>query len=313
MARFILTLIILAVIGGAVSYLGNQLGRYIGRKKMSIFNLRPRHTSILITTVTGSLIAVMTLVFSYITSWEVRTLFEGLKTFQEKISIMTAKAIEQEQTGGVLYRPGEPLLTAVVDGTQSREDIRAQLETIMSYVNEAAIQKNKDVAETMKTTFVIPQDGKIAGYHKSEFTALIEAIEKIKGKVIVKPVTNSYAFLGERFSVNFNVSEYISKVFDQDSVVTTGIIDGSKSNEDIATNVSKLMVQAKITALRKGMLENPITYKLIEIDRNDLINAMNTISSAKRPCTAIVKAKKATDNRGPLEVYLQIEPSALVP
>ncbi len=307
MTRLILTFISLAIIGGAVSYLGNQLGRYIGRKKMSILNLRPRHTSILITTLTGSFIAVMTLAFAYASSWEVRTLFTGLQKFQQEISSLTAKAIEQEQTGGVLYRPGEPLLTAVVDGSKTPEEIKSQLEAVLAYANSEAMLKSKNVAETMKTTFNEPPNGKIVGYHKDELATLIEAIHKIKGRVIVKPAAESYAFLGEKFSVRLTIQSYIPKVFDENEIVISGMIDGSKRKEDVVTQISKLLVEAKITALRKGMIENPITYKLLEIDRNKLTETIDEIYNSKKICEVSVIAQNATDNRGPLDVYLTVK------
>lgn len=308
MTRFIITIIILGFIGGAVSYLGNQLGRFIGRKKMSILNLRPRHTSILITTLTGSLIAIMTLTFTYCTSWEVRTLFNGLQNFQQNVSFMTAKAIEQEQTGGVIYRPGEPLLTAVIDGSKSEENIKEQMETVLVYVNDEAIKKNKSVSEIMKTTFEVPADGKLAGYKMDELHKLIKTIHAIRGKVILKPITESYAFLGEKFLVTFMIYPYISKVYDTDETITTGLINGTRPKEEIATSISKLMIQAKITAIRKGMMENPITFKLLEIDQVDLVSTIDKIAKYNDDMKIKVKVKAPTDNRGPLEVYLDAEP-----
>jgi len=307
MARLLITFVALAIIGGAVSYLGNQLGRYIGRRKMSVFNLRPRHTSILITTITGSFIAVMTLLFAYTSSWEVRTLFMGLEKFQELVSMKIVKAIEQQQTGGVLYRPEEPFFTAVVDGTRTPEEIEAQLMDVIFLANEVAIKRSKDVAEIMGASFEVPSDGKILGYHRDEITALIQTINKIKGRVIVEPISDSYAFLGEKFYVRLKIFEYIPKVFAENEIITSGLIDGSKGRIEVTTEVTKLLVQAKITALRKRMLENPITYQLIEIDRRELTEAVDKILASKKLCTVHVRAKKDTDNRGPLDVFLSIE------
>lgn len=119
---------------------------------MSVFNLRPRHTSVLITSLTGSLIATTTLTFALLSSWEIRTFFTtGLTQYGNKVSEITAKTIEQTQMGGVIYRPGEPILTAIIDGTKTPEQIREQIEQTMTYVNREALQKNESVAEIMQT------------------------------------------------------------------------------------------------------------------------------------------------------------------
>ena len=308
MGRLILIYLVLFLLGAGISYLGNMLGRYIGRQKMSIMNLRPRHTSILITCLTGSLIATLTLTFAYFSSWEVKTLFTtGLNEFGNRVSEVTAKAIEQAQTGGVIYKPNEPILTAVIDGTLEKEQIQEQIEELMSYVNREAIQKNKSVAETMKTEFTPPDDGKIAGYYTNEMNALVETLYKLKGKMIVEPISENYVLLGDKFSVRFKIQKYIPSVFHQDDPIIYGYIDGTKANEEVLANLSKLIIRAKIIAINKGMIENPITQTLIEISRSELINTAKEISAKGTTCKVTIKALKETDNRGPLEIYMDID------
>ncbi len=52
---------ILFVMGGVTAYMGDRLGSYIGKKRHSTFGLRPRHTAMLWTVVSGGAIAVGTL------------------------------------------------------------------------------------------------------------------------------------------------------------------------------------------------------------------------------------------------------------
>jgi len=52
---------ILFVMGGVTAYMGDRLGSYIGKKRHSSFGLRPRHTAMLWTVVSGGVIAVGTL------------------------------------------------------------------------------------------------------------------------------------------------------------------------------------------------------------------------------------------------------------
>ena len=52
---------LLAILGGIVAYVGDRIGMKVGRKRLSIFGLRPKHTSIVITVITGILISAVTL------------------------------------------------------------------------------------------------------------------------------------------------------------------------------------------------------------------------------------------------------------
>lgn len=50
-------LVIIAIMGGLIAYMGDKLGTKVGKRRMSLFGLRPKHTSIIVTIVTGLLVA----------------------------------------------------------------------------------------------------------------------------------------------------------------------------------------------------------------------------------------------------------------
>jgi uncharacterized protein (DUF3084 family) len=75
----ILTLI---VTGGLVAWLGDTVGRKVGRKRLTVFGLRPRHSSIIITMITGVLIVASTLFILSIVSEDVRTALFSMKQLQ---------------------------------------------------------------------------------------------------------------------------------------------------------------------------------------------------------------------------------------
>jgi len=54
--------LIFIVVSGFIAYFGDWLGRYLGKRRISVWGLRPRHTAMLITSLTGSLIAFLTIV-----------------------------------------------------------------------------------------------------------------------------------------------------------------------------------------------------------------------------------------------------------
>ncbi len=52
-----LVILLLLTLCGFIAYMGDLLGRRLGKKRLSVFGLRPKHTAILLTVVTGVLIA----------------------------------------------------------------------------------------------------------------------------------------------------------------------------------------------------------------------------------------------------------------
>ena len=78
--RIVSIYLVVGFLAGLIAYLGNDLGRKIGRKKMSVLGMRPRHTSNFMTILTGSVIALSTLTFFAAVSEPVRQLLLGSTT-----------------------------------------------------------------------------------------------------------------------------------------------------------------------------------------------------------------------------------------
>jgi uncharacterized protein (DUF3084 family) len=72
-----LLILALLVLGGVLATLGDRLGSRVGKARLSLFNLRPRRTAVLITVLTGSLISAISLGLMLLVSERLRTgLFE---------------------------------------------------------------------------------------------------------------------------------------------------------------------------------------------------------------------------------------------
>ena len=81
-------IIIMAIVGGFIAYLADKMGSKIGKKKMSIFGLRPKHTSILLTVASGTIIAVLTIGVMAISSQRARTALFGMDKLQRELKLL---------------------------------------------------------------------------------------------------------------------------------------------------------------------------------------------------------------------------------
>lgn len=75
----------LVIVGGVIAYSGDRLGMKVGRKKLTLFGLRPKHTSILVTIVTGTLISAASIGVLSIASSDVRTALFNMKEIQDEL------------------------------------------------------------------------------------------------------------------------------------------------------------------------------------------------------------------------------------
>jgi uncharacterized protein (DUF3084 family) len=80
-----LLILALLVLGGVLSTLGDRLGSMVGKARLSLFNLRPRKTAVVITALTGSLISALSLGLMLLVSERLRVGLFQLDQIQDKV------------------------------------------------------------------------------------------------------------------------------------------------------------------------------------------------------------------------------------
>ena len=120
----VLLIVVLIITGGAIAFIGDRLGSKVGKKKLSIFGLRPRHTSIIVTIFTGVCITTLTFGVMAAASQNVRTALFGMEKLNQKMKTTQASL------------------------NQATEDLQAAQQQ-QQEANDALDQSRKDV-ETLK-------------------------------------------------------------------------------------------------------------------------------------------------------------------
>jgi uncharacterized protein (DUF3084 family) len=91
-----LLILALLVLGGVLSTLGDRLGSKVGKARLSLFNLRPRKTAVVITALTGALISAVSLGLMLLVSERLRVGLFELDQIQERLQ-SSRTALENSQ------------------------------------------------------------------------------------------------------------------------------------------------------------------------------------------------------------------------
>ncbi len=125
-------LAIIAVMGGIIAYVGDKIGTKVGKQRMSLFGLRPKYTSIVVTIITGLMIAAATVGVLSISSRSVRTALFGLDQMyaqmEELNQQIAAKNEELKARQAEIDAQAEQMNTmqeAVQASQQELEEVRA--------------------------------------------------------------------------------------------------------------------------------------------------------------------------------------------
>lgn len=90
----IILIAVMVATGGAIAFIGDKLGTKIGKKRLSIFGLRPRHTSMVITVLTGILITAFSISAMAVVSKDVRTALFGMEELNAQMT-STKRALDE--------------------------------------------------------------------------------------------------------------------------------------------------------------------------------------------------------------------------
>lgn len=131
MAGYVLILAVL-ILGGVIATLGDRIGTRVGKARLSLFNLRPKKTAILVTIITGSIISATTLGILLAASQELRDgIFRlaDIKRQQQQVRAELAQAQQQrDQIQQNLSQTRQALASARNRLSQVRDSLNQAIE-----------------------------------------------------------------------------------------------------------------------------------------------------------------------------------------
>ncbi len=138
--------IFIVALAGAIAYVGDRVGHQVGRKRLTLFNIRPRYTSTIIAVATGMIIALVVTLAAIFAFNEVKTAFFHLNQINAEIAKAQAGATELERkvnNGRLVVGVGTPLGNAAARIPQGasprlrRQLVRQLYDQTVAYVNRA--------------------------------------------------------------------------------------------------------------------------------------------------------------------------------
>ena len=136
-------IVVLVLTGGVIAFIGDRLGSKVGKKKLSLFGLRPRHTSILVTIITGILITTVTFGILAIASKDVRTALFGMNKLKAELN---EKQSMLEEASGALVNVKNDLNTTKEEYAKSKKNLEETQEDLEIAQQAAELLRQEQVA-----------------------------------------------------------------------------------------------------------------------------------------------------------------------
>lgn len=138
-ARGIGNVLLVMLLAGVVAYVGDRVGHQVGRRRLSIFNIRPRYTSTIVAIATGVVIALVVTLVAIFASHEVKTAFFQLSSINAQIDRLQAKErmLEAKVNNGHLVVPVDALMVPYARIISRNSTAASRFATIQDYYANA--------------------------------------------------------------------------------------------------------------------------------------------------------------------------------
>ena len=248
-------IIIMAIVGGFIAYLADKMGSKIGKKRMSIFGLRPKHTSILLTVTSGTIIAVLTIGVMAVSSQSARTALFGMDKLQRELKLLNA-----EKAGAAVA------LDAAKERVEEQNKKISELDAKM----QASMREN-DAMEAK-----LAEVNSMYSKAQEELTTLTESKAQLTSEIQELEKTTDALRKG---IINMREGQVYYRAGE---VVYAGVMRGGLKHDANLAQVNWLLQNANEAALeRLGMRQSEQPLQAIWLSRGAVDNAVRALDKSK--------------------------------
>lgn len=266
-------ILVLALMGGLIAYLGDKLGSKIGKKRLRLFGLRPHDTSVVMTIVSGMLVAALTITVLTIASKEVRTALFGMKQMRAEIASLTATRDKANEELSAQSAKIEELDQKISEATQAAEQARQQKAAAEAQMKDAQAQMQQAQADL----------GQLQARYAEDSTRLQEAQEQVRqaeaARDQLQQDVKSLEDTAKKLREGIVAVREGHVVFRSGEILYSGVLKSGQSEENTQKQLQEFLNQANIqVAGRIGV--DPST-PVIWLSREAVENAASNLEKAK--------------------------------
>lgn len=373
-------IVIMAIVGGLIAYIADNMGSKIGKKRMSVFGLRPKHTSILLTVLSGMMISVLTIGVMAISSESARTALFGMEQIREELkSLNEEKSIAQDalarakqemeeknsiisaldekikestrandameakladvntkydiaqkevadltasrealtsevealeentaqlrqgiismREGQVFYRAGEVVYAGVMRGGLSHEENVAQVNWLLDNANNAVLNR----------LGIEEKDEKLQAIWLSKriVDQAVAVLDRSKGNMFFRVRTIANIIVGEVVVCDIEMTDN-QFIYPDNTLILSEKVDLKKLDGSYETVIMSFLNKVNHKAVDAGVLPDPITGKVGNMDATTMIEASNDMRRVGGKVILKAFARGDITTAGPVRLRLEV-------
>ncbi|MGM0549332.1 MAG: DUF3084 domain-containing protein [Bacillota bacterium] len=276
---------IVVFLSGLIAFIGDKIGMKMGKKRVSLFGLRPRYSSIIITVVTGILIAVLSITILLGVYSELRNALFNINDVLNRLENLNQQLEKRDQSLAAKNKELEARDQKLADlqaQIEAREDkIAAKEEEIETKEAEIKAKDQELLAvekELAKLTKNRDQLEKRIENLSSQRQDLENQVSELEGQIAdLEADYDDLRKVAEqlRAGVIYYMDEDI--VYQKGDVIYSDVLEGGRGEQKTISALNQYLQRANKVALEREIKVNQETGMALRLQTEDILNAARII------------------------------------
>jgi len=248
--RGMLLVIFIVLLAGTIAYVGDRVGHQVGRKRLSLFGIRPRYTSTIIAVGTGMLIALVLTIVALVASNTVKTAFFHLNAVNARINELQAQADELQR-----HARNEQVVVGV--GDQMYPDVALLPQNdppqdrylrLRDYYDRVAVFANQQYVPRGLKKFVSPPD---ADRRLQDYSSALELTAALsQSSVVIIALADENLFRNDPIHFDFRFLRDLL-IFPSGAPIASFVVPANPNNDVrfILVQLEQLVTQSAVRNL----------------------------------------------------------------
>jgi uncharacterized protein (DUF3084 family) len=290
---------LLIIVSGAVAFIGDRVGHYIGRKRLSIFGIRPRYTAVAVTVISGILITVITFSTFIFLSREARLALFGLEELRERIMTLEGikskleREVEVSRKGSLVFQNGDVILSTLIAGGQDSTAIEIKLKQIIGLLDL-----------NLKSSGIISKEKNLVTISNDNIKKTIKDLSNRRNDQVLQVKVMSNVVYGENVPVQFNYFDNCL-LFRNGQELNRATVSQKLSDPEIEQQLKILLSEARVVAEKKGVIPD-LRGSVGSITYAEIFNTVKTIKNREGEVVVRVVVNRPVYTIGPLSVEFKL-------
>lgn len=255
--------LVLIFMGGLIAFLGDKIGSKVGKKRMTLFGLRPKYTSVIVTIISGTLISFMTIAVLAVASENVRVALFGLNKLYAEMDELNAEIADKNRALDEGQKQLQARTKEVADMERRTQDISAEL---------SRVEEQRNYVESQLSVIQAAYDKAQADVHAS--AEEIRELEKTR-----QELTGTIGKLDKEKDLLIRNIEAIREgtvIFRAGQIISSAVVDEHMSRETASQVLASILNDIN-TGLRERLNIQDDKAIVVRVQRDDFEKAVQQI------------------------------------